>query len=331
MSDKRLFIHWPILVLGLVVAIIFFTILFVFEVPETTYAIVQRLGRPIRHTVEGEERVVIYSPGLHVKIPFIDQVWLHDKRLYCYDLKTGQTEQMQTADNYQVLLSTFVLWRVGDPYTFFKAVGSTADAESKLDEIVRNSRSSVIGMHTLDEMINVEADAIELDVIEGEMLDGVAGIAMNDYGIEVRHVGIKHIGFPEQVTQEVFERMRRERKRQADKILAEGEAEAQKIRAGADLKVRQILADAEAAATTIRAEGDTKAAEYYAAFRQHPELAEFLRKLDALRKTLGERTTLVLDTSTPPYDLFLPDAINLEKLARDVSPETDDTNRDDSE
>lgn len=317
MSDeRRIFMHWPILVLGIVVALIFLVVLFVFQVEETNYAVLVRFGRPLTAlTDDGDEVVRVYDPGLHLKIPFVDSVWRHDRRLHCYDLTRGQTEQMQTADNYQVIISTFVLWRVGDPYTFLTAVETTAEAEARLDPIVRNARNNVIGGYALEQLINVDAEKVLLGEIEAEILAGVREIAMHEYGIDVRDIGIRHLGFPQQVTQTVFERMRAERQRRAEEYLAEGRSTAQTIRSGADLSVERILADAEAQATQIRAEGDKAAAEFYAVFRRNPELAAFLRKLESLRRTLGERTTLVLDTNTPPFDLFLPNAIDFSQLA----------------
>ena len=319
MAEKKILLHWPVLVLGIFVAVIFLFVLFVFQVNETDYAILKRFGSPVRDT---DDNVVIYDPGLHLKIPFIDKVWRHDNRLHCYELRRGQAEQMQTADDYQVIVTTFVLWGVGDPYRFMQAFESTADAESKLDEIVRNSRSNALGRHRLNEMINVDAEELRIAEIEGEILEGVKSIAMEEYGIAIRHVGFKHLGFPEKVTAKVFDRMEADRKREAEKYRAEGRRDAQKIRAEADLEAKNILADADAKATRIRGEGDQAAAESYAAFRKNPELASFLRKLDALRKTLTDKTTLVLDTKTPPYDLLLPGAIDVERLTRSDAEET---------
>jgi membrane protease subunit HflC len=311
MANKRIGIHWPVLLLGVVVAAIFFVVLFVFQVHETEYAVVQRLGSPRRHLVDGEEKVRVYAPGLHWKVPFIDWVWRHDNRLLVYDLKRGQVEQMQTVDDYQVILTTFVLWRVGDPYTYMQAIKTTENAEKKLDELVRSSRSNVVGRHRLDEFINVDESAVRIAEVEQEILDGVVDIAMREYGIEVRRIGLKHLGFPEDVTEKVFDRMRTERERRAKTYREEGRLEAQKIRAEAEEKATGILTEARTEATRIRAEGDQAAAEFYAVFQKNPELAMFLRKLSALRETISDKTTLVLGTRTPPYDLLLPGALDL--------------------
>lgn len=314
MADKKLKIHWPMVVLGIFVAIVFFSILFLFTVSETDYAIMERFGSPIREEVDGDEQVKVYSPGLHFKIPFIDQVWQHDKRSQVYQLKRGQVEQMQTADDYQLIATTFVVWNVGNVYRFYKSVGTTDNAQDKLDEIVRNSRNNVIGKHPLNRFINVDESKLDLDGIEKEIQKGAAPVASQEYGIEIKHIAFRHLGFPQDVTVKVFERMEAERKAQAQKYRSRGEKEATEIRARADLEAQRILADANAKATEIRAEGDRAAAEFYSVFQENPQLASFLRKLEALEKTLSDKTTLILDTKTVPYDLLLPGAIDLETL-----------------
>lgn len=304
-------IHWPVILLGVIVAAIFIGVLFVFQVRETEYAIILRFGKPRMTLREGEETVRVYQPGLRVRIPFVDRVWKHDARWQCYELRRGQLEQMQTKDDYQVVLTTFVVWRIGDPYTFSTAVETTDAAEKALSELVRNSRTNAIGKYALSEMINVDRTKIRLPELEKDTLDGVRDIALQKYGIEVKHIGIKHIGFPEQVTAKVFQRMEKDRQKRANRYRDEGKRDAQKIRAEANAKVQEILANAEAEATRIRGEGDRLAAESYKVFAENPQLAAFLRKLDALKKTLSEKTTLVIDTDTPPYDLLKPGASDL--------------------
>ncbi len=309
MNRKRDFLqHWAILCLGATVVLIFGVVLVTFEVKETEFAVLKRFGSS-RKGPDG--KVITYDPGLHFKIPFIDEVWKHDNRLQCYELKKGQVEQIQTRDEYQIVVTTYVLWRVGNPGLFLKRLSSTEKAEDKLDEVVRNSRSTVLGSHDLGELINTDPSKIRMAEIEQEMLDRVQATAREEYGIEVVRLGIKHLGFPEKVTLKVFDRMRAERRRHSQKYLAEGEREAQRIRANADRQASDILAQAQAKATQIRAEGDQMAAKHYAVFQKNPELAAFLRKLDALRLTLSKKTTMVLDTNTPPYDLLLPGATDL--------------------
>ena len=299
--------HWPVIALALLVVGIFTAWLVTFQVKETEVAIVKTLGRPKQ--ANGEVR--IYGPGLHMKWPIIDEVWRHDHRLQCYELTKGRVEQITTSDDYQIVVSTYVLWRVGDPALFLKRVNTTEEAENNLDAVVRNSRNNVLPRHELSELINVDPDKSKIAEIEQEMLEDLKDTALDEYGIEVTYLGFKHLGFPEKVSTKVFDRMRAERSRKSQKYLAEGAREAQRIRAEADRKVSDILAQAQAESKRVRAEGDEQAAKHYAVFQKNPELAAFLRKLDSLRLTLSEKTTLVVDTNTPPYDLFLPGATDL--------------------
>ncbi len=320
MSEKNKRIYWPVVLLGIFVALVFLGLLFVFEVRQTEFAVVKRLGRPLR-TPAGE--VQIYKPGLHFKWPFVDRVWRHDNRLRPYDLKRGQVEQVQTIDDYQVIVTTFVLWRVGDAHRFLKAFETTADAETKLDEVVRNSRNSVLARHRLTELVNTDSKEQKMQEVEQEILAGIRTLAMKEYGIQVQHLGIKHLGFPEQITTNVFKRMTEERQTQVEKYRSAGREKAEKIKTEADLEARKILTEAEAEATRIRGEGDRLAASELVVFSDNPELAAFLRKLEALKRTLSKETTLILDTNTPPFDLFKADAADIEKLKKDVEQQTE--------
>ncbi len=314
---KRTFMqHWPVVLLGITVLLIFLAMLVVFEVKETDYAVVMNFGRPKTEIVGTETQIKVYHPGLHLRWPYpIDTVWSHDNRLQCYELRKGQVEQIQTADDYQIVVTTYVLWQVGDPGLFLKRVNTTVEAENKLDDVVRNSRNVVLGRHNLTELISDnKARKVKIPEIEQEILDHLHDVAMHKYGIEVKHLGFKHLGFPEAVSRKVFARMKAERNRKSEKYRAEGKRDAQKIRAKADLAVSDKLTAAQAESKRIRAEGDSVAAGYYSVFRANPELAAFLRKLDSLRETLSKKTTLILDTNTPPYDLLLPGATDLQKV-----------------
>jgi membrane protease subunit HflC len=310
-GNRTVMQHWPVIGLALLVCVIFLGALVAFEVKETEHAVVLRFGKP---RIESGDTVKVYSPGLHLKWPYpIETVWYHDNRLQCYELRRGQVEQVQTADDYQVIVTTFVLWRVGDPGLFLKRVGTAEEAEKKLDDVVRNSRNIAIGRHSLTELINVDPTQVRIPEIEKGILAHAQEVARSRYGIDLEHLGFKHLGFPETVSTKVFARMRAERNRKSEKYRAEGKRDAQRIRAEADLAASELLSAAEAEAKRTRAEGDRDAAEYYAVFRSNPDLAAFLRKLDSLRESLSEKTTLILDTRTPPFDLFQPEAFDLEK------------------
>ena len=141
------------------------------------------------------------------------------------------------------------------------------------------------------------------------MLSHIKTDALDVYGIDVRFLGIKHIGLPETVTSKVFDRMKAERETEVQKILAEGDAISTQIRAQAEKESVELLAEAENKAKRIRAQGDAEAAKNYAVFKQNPQLASFLRKLESLKNTLSDKSVLILDTDTAPFDLLKSDAL----------------------
>ncbi|MGI6356566.1 MAG: protease modulator HflC [Lentisphaeria bacterium] len=300
--------HWPIASLALVVVIIFLVALVTFQVKETEYAVIKTFGKA---KVDADGNIIQYAPGLHLKRPFIDQVWRHDKRLQCYELTAGHLEQIITRDQYQIVVSTYVLWRVGAPGLFLKRLKSTEEVEEKLDAVVRNCRNSIIPQHNFTELINTETSEHKIAQIENEMLAAISKTMMEDFGIEVTRVGFRQIGFPELVTTKVFDRMKAERESKSERHIAEGKSEAQRIRSEADRKASEILAQAEAESKRIRGEGDEAAAQHYAVFQQNPDLALFLRNLEALKVSLSDRDTLILDTDTPPYTLLKQGAANI--------------------
>ena len=300
--------HWPMITLAILVVLIFVISMITFQVQETEYAIIKTFGKP---KVDANGEVLQYSPGLHFRMPFIDQVWRHDKRLQCYELTKGQHEQVTTKDEYQIIVSTYIFWRVGDPALFLKRLKSTSDAEEKLDAVVRNARVEVIPQYNFADMVNTESSQAKMVEIENQMLAKISDTAMREYGIEVTRVGFRQLGFPEAVSSKVFDRMKAERASKAEKYLAEGKSEAQRIRSDADRTANSILAEAEAEAKRIRGRGDEAAAKHYAVFSKNPELAKFLRSLEALKASLGENDTLILDTDTPPFSLLKSGATEL--------------------
>ncbi|MFA6929387.1 MAG: protease modulator HflC [Lentisphaeria bacterium] len=307
-NSNKEFTHWPVLSLALIVLATFIVISMTFQVKETEYAVLKFFGKP---KVDSTGKVREYSPGLHFRWPFIDQVWRHDKRLQCYELHKGKYEQLTTKDEYQIVLSTYVLWRVGDPGLFLRRMKSTAEAEANLEAVIRNSRAEVIPQHNFADLVNTKTSGAKMKEIEDAMLKRIQITATEEYGIEVAKVGIRKLGFPEAVSSKVFDRMKAERASKSEKYLAEGKSEAQRIRSEADRKSNDILAEAEADAKRIRGQGDEAAARHYAVFRKNPELAKFLRSLEALKISLSENDTLILDTETPPFTLFKANATEL--------------------
>jgi membrane protease subunit HflC len=176
--------------------------------------------------------------------------------------------------------------------------------------MVRSAKSAVIGKHQLSDFVSADR-AVKFAEVEREILQTVkAQLKSNNYGMDVDFVGIKRLGLPEAVTQSVFDRMKSERNVLSSKSQNEGEAQAQKIRSDANRQAAELQANAEAEATRIRGLGEAAAAQTLPVFQQEPGLAAFLINLKALEASLTERTTLIFDQTTPPFNLLGGSATN---------------------
>ena len=169
-----------------------------------------------------------------------------------------------------------------------------------------------MGRHPLSDFVNTDPNAVKFDAIEAEIKGLVESqLQTNNCGIQIEFLGIKKLVLPEAVTSAVFERMASERQVLVSQSQYAGEAEAQKIRSDAERKAAEMLANADAEATRIRGLGEAAAAESLPVFQQNPELANFLLRLNALEQSLKERSTLIFDQRTPPFDLFQGVSTNL--------------------
>jgi membrane protease subunit HflC len=293
----------PLMLFGLCIAALFVLLQVLFTVRQGEVVIVTQLGRPVRAAGEA---------GLYTRWPWPVQ------RLYRYDnrLRTlqGSFEETLTQDGKNVLVALYAGWRIHDPIAFLERVGTVEQAEANLDGLLRTYKNSTVGQLKFSQLVNIDPSALQLEALERDVLAAVQPQARQRYGIDVQFVGLRRLGLPEAITQSVFERMRAERQELADRYRSEGEGESIRIRAKADSERDQLLAQAEADARRSRAEGEAVAADYFQVFEKSPQLATFLRKLDALEETLREKSTVVLSSDTEPFDLLrggaqsLPDA-----------------------
>jgi membrane protease subunit HflC len=208
-------------------------------------------------------------------------------------------------------------WKITDPQAFFPKFAGSRDpireAERVIERLLGTAKTAVVGSHPLADFL-APADGNKLNQIEGEILRSLrSAVQANNYGLDIEFVGMKKLGLPESVTQSVFERMTSERQVLISKSQFEGEGEAQKIKSEAERKAAEVLASAQAQATTIRGKGEAEAAKSLAVFQQNPELANFIFRLNALEGALGERSTLIFDQNTPPFDLFRGVSTNLSR------------------
>ncbi|MGE5295745.1 MAG: SPFH domain-containing protein, partial [Solirubrobacterales bacterium] len=179
------------------------------------------------------------------------------------------------------------------------------NAESKLRNHINDTQNRVIGQHSFGEFVNSDPAKIQFDKIQDEMLADLKGPVLANYGIEIKTLGIKQLKISEDVTKKVFERMKAERQGRTEAITSEGGAIAMQIQADANRK-RDILLDAaEGRAKEIRGQGDADAARYYKMLDADPQLAMFLRNLEALKETLSNRTTILIPTAAEPFKLLM--------------------------
>jgi len=283
-------------VIGGVLAVVFILLLFTFQVRQTEVAVVTRFGKPVRNLTE---------PGFKGKWPWpIEKHVKFDQRIQTFEDKFTED---QTADSVQLLTMVYVGWRISDAQAFFPkfAGGSVSAAERMLESILRSAKTATVGKHSLGDFVNADPKQLKFDAIESEIKAQVqAQLAANNCGIVVEFLGIKKLGLPESVTQAVFERMTSERAVLVSKSQFEGEAEAQKIRSAAERDAARITSEAESQAIRIRGEGEAKAAELLPVFELNPALANFDLRLKALEQSLKEKSTLIFDQRTPPFDLF---------------------------
>jgi membrane protease subunit HflC len=295
-----------VLVVGFLVYMMTFTVRFTERAVKTTFG-------------QADEGDVITDPGLKFRVPLANDVTVYDTRARYIE---ARLEQQQTRDNRQIIVESFLTWRIADPLLFYQRIGRAAgdtarqhyeEADDLLQTQLRSGLSAV-SKYELSELLTTDPAGSRLAELERDVLGRLTspgeggGASLGDYGIEVQFVGINRIELPEQTTEQVFERMRKTRERLAASAESEGQAEADKIRAEAQSAAQRIRDFAELYAAEIRARGDREAAQYFAQLREEPELAVFLENVEFIRDGLGKRATLVLPTDMPGMMLFSADA-----------------------
>jgi membrane protease subunit HflC len=284
------------LTIGVILLLVFVALLFCFQVRQTEIALVTTFGKPTRTITE--PRAFPYF-----KWPWpIQKVQKFDKRIQNFEEKFEET---LTKDSYNIIITVYAGWSISDPTIFRERFNdSVVRAESELTTLLRSAKNAVVGQHPFAHFISTDENELKFTDIETSMLSAVKGVAKDNYGIDVRYLGIKQLGLPESITQKVFDRMKEERQRFVQKLQAEGEAKASDIRSAANRERAEILTKAESEVTELRGKAEAEAAKSLAVFKENPELAVFLLKITALEQSLKDRSTLVLDQRTPPFDLL---------------------------
>lgn len=281
MSNKSLIALIAAAVLALVGWNCFYIVL------QTEKAVLLQFGRIVQADV---------PPGLHVKIPYVNQVRKFDARLLTLD---SPTQRFLTLEKKAVMVDAYAKWRVADAERFYTATsGMKQIADERLSRRLESGLRDQFGKRSLHEVVSGERDALMADITQ--LLDRMA---RRELGIEVLDVRVKAIDLPKEVNRSVFERMSTEREREAREHRAKGRELAEGIRADADRQRRVLLAEAYREAEELRGQGDAQAAAIYAkAYSQDPEFYAFHRSLQAYRESFaGKRDVMVLD---PNSDFF---------------------------
>lgn len=261
---------------------VFILSLSVFTVNERDRAIKLQLGQ----VVQSE-----YDPGLHWKIPLVQNVHKFPRRILTIQ---DRPERVFTAEKKALQVDFFVKWRIVEPVKFYTSTGGSLQlADGRLSEIIKNAVVTEFGKRTVAEAISVE----RVDLMR-DMLVNAAGTA-EDLGVELVDFRVKQVELMEDVRQAVYAQMSAERQRVATELRAEGRADADRIEAEADRERTVILADARRDSEKLRGDGDARAAEIYAeAFNQDPEFYAFYRSINAYKQSMGNAgDLLVLDPS----------------------------------
>ncbi len=251
-----------------------------YTVNEREYAMVFALG---------ELKEVVNEPGIHVKLPPpLQNVVYLDKRILTLDA-TG-ADLVQTSEKKNLLIDTFVKWRIGDPrLSWVSFQGSERAAADRLSALLRDVLNISVNKRTVNQITSSEREKAMVE-ISSLLQDRV-----RDVGMEIVDVRLKRVDFTPEISESVYRRMEAERKRVASEERSKGAAQAERIRANADRRSEVILAEAYRDAQQVKGSGDAEAAKIYAdAFGRDPEFARFYRSLEAYRSSFAEKNDVMV-------------------------------------
>ena len=301
-----------LVLVGIVVLVAIGSFWSLFTVDETQQVVVTRFGKIIREPIT--------EPGLHVKMPIIDEVRVFPKTLQVWD---GDPGQFPTKDKTYIWVDTFARWRIVDLVAFYETITNVSSAGARLTEIIDPAVRNFISDYRLIEAVRKSNRALDT-VIEGEREEGAAaqkdfaiefgretmtaGIQeqaqpkLDKFGIELVDVKVKRINYTQEVRTSVYGRMQEERNQKAEKYISEGRGEASKIRGDKEKELKKISSESYKKAQGIKGEADATALKVYAkAYQRDPEFYSFVKTLETYEKALGKDNSLILSTSS---DLF---------------------------
>ena len=245
----------------------------------------------------GELKTVVTEPGLHFKLPApLQNVGYLDKRILTLD--ASGADLVQTSEKKNLMIDTFVKWRIGDARRYWVSFqGSERAASDRLAMLLRDVLNIAVNKRTVNQITSSEREKAMAEI--SELLQA----RVKALGIDIVDVRMKRVDFTPEISESVYSRMEAERKRVASEERSKGAAQAERIRAGADRQSEVILAEAYRDAQKTKGEGDGEAARIYAdAFGKDPEFARFYRSLEAYRRSFSQKSdVMVVD---PSADFF---------------------------
>jgi membrane protease subunit HflC len=281
--------QYRIIIPVLLVVGFFIASLSMFTVAETEKAIKFKLGEIVKSD---------YTPGLYFQVPFMNNVRKFDARIQTLDF---EPEPYLTGEKKNLIIDSFVKWRIRDVANYFTATGGDAfRANQRLSQIIKNGLTTALDKRTIKEAVSGERLVIMSQIKDQADEEAKA------FGIELVDVRIKRIDFPSDISDSVYRRMRSERQRVAKDLRSRGAEEAEKIRAEADRKRTVIIADAYRDAEKLRGEGDAAATEIYAkAYSKDVEFYSLYRSLNAYKKSFSNKSdVLVIEPDSEFFKYF---------------------------
>ena len=271
------------------------------------FVLVAVLGSTCFYTVREDQFACVFrfseivsttgEPGLHFKVPFVDKVQYFSKATQLYDIPPSE---VTTFDKQNMTVDCYILWKIDDPQQFYRALGTTAKAEDRLDSITYGAVKREMGKLAQADIINMEDGALRNEIYEG--IATIVSEGAKAYGIIVEDVKIKQFDLPESNLNAVYQRMISERNQMAEKFTADGDKEANLIINEVNKIVNITISNAEAEAAKLIAEGEAAymrmLAEAYNS-QEKKDFYEFTLALDALKASLtGEEKTVILDADS---------------------------------
>jgi membrane protease subunit HflC len=308
-----------LIILGTLGAIVFLLIVSAgFVVNETEQVIITRMGKPVRKPIT--------TPGIHFKIPFIEDATFFEKRFLEWD---GDANQVPTKDKRFIWVDTYARWRIADPLLFFQRVRDERGAQARLDDILDGETRNAVAKHNLVELVrstnrkplamsdsSLSDNSIEdvfptikygREKITREIL-AAAGPRARELGIQLLDLRFKRINYVEEVQKKIYERMITERKRIAEKYRSEGQGEASKILGAKERELKKIQSEAYRMAQEIKGKADAEATSIYAsAYNRNAETRDFfrfLKTLETYKSTFSDKDWLILTTESEFYKYF---------------------------